>query len=207
MTVPLSEEEKIKIINSDDLYKIMQQVLLRENKIDRDKEHFWVAGLAVNNKLLFIELISLGSQTATIVSPMEVFSVALQKRATSVILVHNHPTGALTPSEEDKNITDRLMVVGKIVDTPVLDHFIITEIEYLSFAKIGLLKILTKSSKFLPTFMLEDEIKQQISEKVRDKEKKEIAKALKRQKVTEEIIAQSTGLTIEEVRAIEIVGE
>jgi DNA repair protein RadC len=204
MTVPLEDNEKIKIINSDDLYKIMQQVLLRENKIDRDKEHFWVAGLAVNNKLLFIELISLGSQTATIVSPMEVFSVALQKRATTVILIHNHPTGALTPSEEDKNITDRLMVVGKIVDTPVLDHFIISEVEYLSFAKIGLIKLLAKSSKFLPSFMLEDEIKQQISEKVRVNTKIEIAREFKKQRIDEEIIAQCTGLEVEEIRAIDI---
>lgn len=86
LTISLKDNEKIKIINSDDIYKIMQQVLLRENKIDRDKEHFWVAGLAINNRLLFIELISLGSQKATIVSPKEVFSVALQKRAATIIL-------------------------------------------------------------------------------------------------------------------------
>lgn len=138
MTVPLSDDKKIKIINSDDIYKIMQDVLLRENKIDRDKEHFWIVGLAVNNGLLFIELISLGSQSATIVSPMEVFSFALQKRASSIILIHNHPSGNLQPTKHDKEITDRLIVVGKIVDTPILDHLIISETDYLSFDKIGL---------------------------------------------------------------------
>ena len=61
MNVNLSEEEKIKILNSDDLYKIMQQVLLRENKIDRDREHLWVIGLANNHRLLFIELVSKGT--------------------------------------------------------------------------------------------------------------------------------------------------
>ena len=202
MTINLKDNKKIKIINSDDIYKIMQQVLLRENKIDRDKEHFWVAGLAVNNRLLFIELISLGSQRATIVSPMEVFSVALQKRASTIILIHNHPTGDLKPSENDKDITDRLMVVGKIVDTPVLDHLIISETEYLSFEEIGLIKILEKSLKFTPNFMLEDAIKKEIAEKVIMNEKKEIAKALKKQNVAVEIIAQSTGLSIIEIKAL-----
>ena len=204
MTISLKDNEKIKIINSDDIYKIMQQVLLRENKIDRDKEHFWVAGLAVNNKLLFIELISLGSQTATIVSPMEIFSVALQKRAASIILVHNHPSGDLKPSENDKDITDRLMVVGKIVDTPVLDHLIISETEYLSFEKVGLIKELEKSLKFKPTFMLEDEIKEQISKNINRERSFEIAKELKKQKVENDIIVQCTGLTIEEIEEIKL---
>ena len=201
MTVPLSDNEKIKILNSHDIYKIMQDVLLRENKIDREKEHFWVAGLAVNSSLLFIELISLGSQTSTVVSPMEVFSFALQKRATSIILVHNHPSGDLQPTEHDREITDRLLVVGKIVGTPVIDHLIISETDYLSFEKIGLLAIINKSIKFMPNFMVEASIKAQIKEKVINKTI-EIALQMKKNKVKEELIAQYTGLSIKEIRAL-----
>lgn len=67
MNVKLTKEQKVKVLNSDDIYMIMQQILLRENKIDRNKEHLWLVCLATNNRILMIELISLGSVNATIV--------------------------------------------------------------------------------------------------------------------------------------------
>jgi DNA repair protein RadC len=73
----------------------MQQILLREDKIDQNREHFWVIGLANNNRILFIELVSLGTVNRTLVEPMEVYSLALQKRAVKIILCHNHPSGIL----------------------------------------------------------------------------------------------------------------
>lgn len=94
------------------------------------------------------------------------------------------------------------MVVGKIVGTPVLDHLIISEIEYLSFEKIGLLSKLEKSLKFTPTFIVEDEIKKKISEKINKDRSLEIAKELIKQKVAKELIAQCTGLKIEEIETI-----
>jgi DNA repair protein RadC len=127
MKVKLTLKQKIKILNSDDVYSIMQQVLLRENKIDRNKEHFWIIGMAQSNKILYIELISMGTVTSTLVEPMEVFSIALQKRTVKIILVHNHPSGELMPSEADKDVTDRLLQVGLFLNVPILDHLIITE--------------------------------------------------------------------------------
>ena len=147
MTIELPEDHPIKILNADDIFQIMVNVLLREEKIDRDKEHFWVVGLATSNKLLFIELISLGTVNKTLVEPMEVFSVALQKRAVNIILIHNHPSGELKPSEADKDITDRLIQVGKIVNTPVFDHLIITRTSFLSFKDIDQLAKLEASTK------------------------------------------------------------
>src|SRR5689334_19092723 len=96
--------KQIRILNSQDLYAVMQKVLLRENKIDRDREHFWVVSLAQNNTILSIELISMGSVKTTVVEPMEVFSVALQKRSVKIVLVHNHPSGNLQPSAEDVDL-------------------------------------------------------------------------------------------------------
>ncbi len=142
MNIELSDIEKIKILNSDDLYGIMQRVLLREDKIDQNREHFWVIGLENNNRILFIELVSLGTVNKTIAQPMEVFSLALQKRAVKIILCHNHPSGELKPSEQDKDITDRLIQVGLIVDTPVVDHLIISTKSYMSFIDVGLFDIL-----------------------------------------------------------------
>ena len=204
MDIKLTEQEKIKILNSDDIYGIMQRILLRDNKIDQNREHFWVIGLANNNRILFIELISLGTVNATLVEPMEVFSFALQKRAVKIILCHNHPSGELKPSEADKDISDRLIQVGIIVDTEVVDHLIISDKSYLSFEDIGLLDELKKSTKYVPKYVLEQRLKKEASEIAKMKEKIEIAKAFKRSGLDNELIAKNTGLTIEEVKKLRV---
>ncbi len=204
MDIKLTEEEKIKILNSDDIYGIMQKVLLRENKIDQDREHFWVIGLANNNRILFIELVSLGTVNKTLAEPMEVFSFALQKRAVKIILCHNHPSGELKPSEGDKNVSDRLIQVGIIVDTEVLDHLIISDKSYLSFADTGLLDELKKSTKYVPKYVLEQRFKKEATEIANKKKTVEIAKEFKRNGVDNETIALSTGLSIEEVEKLRV---
>ena len=204
MDIKLTEQEKIKILNSDDIYGIMQRILLRDNKIDQNREHFWVIGLANNNRILFIELISLGTVNATLVEPMEVFSFALQKRAVKIILCHNHPSGELKPSEADKDISDRLIQVGIIVDTEVVDHLIISDKSYLSFGDIGLLDELKKSTKYVPKYVLEQRLKKEAAEIAKRSEKIEIAKAFKRSGLDNELIAKNTGLTIEEVKKLRV---
>jgi DNA repair protein RadC len=199
MDITLTEEQRIKILNSDDIYGIMQQVLLRENKIDQDKEHFWVVGLANNNRVLFIELVSLGTVNQTLVEPMEVYSLALQKRAVKIILCHNHPSGELKPSEADKDVTDRLIQVGIIVDVLVIDHLIISTKSYLSFKDIGLLDELEKSTKYVPKYVLEDRMRKEAEAIIKRNNSIEIAKQLKRKGIANETIAEATGLSLEEV--------
>ncbi|MFH2096684.1 MAG: JAB domain-containing protein [Bacteroidota bacterium] len=159
MNVKLSATEKIKILNSDDVFTVMRGILLREDKIDKNREHFWVVGLATSNRILFIELISMGSVNATVVEPMEVFSFALQKRAVKIIMVHNHPGGELAPSDKDLDITDRMIQVGKIVNTPVLDHLIISTKTYMSFTNSGIMSQLELSTKYVPPFELVERVK------------------------------------------------
>lgn len=204
MDIKLSESEKIKILNSDDLYGIMQRILLRENKIDRNREHFWVIGLENNNRILFIELISLGTVNKTLAEPMEVFSLALQKRAVKIILCHNHPSGELQPSEGDKNLTDRLIQVGIIVNTEVLDHLIISEKSYISFTDVGLMDTLRESTKYVPSYVLEQRLKKEAAKIAEQKKVIEIAKNLKRNGVDEQTIADSTGLTIPEIQKLKV---
>jgi len=204
MNIKLTENEKIKVLNSDDIYGIMQKVLLRENKIDQNREHFWVIGLENNNRILFIELISLGTVNKTLAEPMEVFSFALQKRAVKIILCHNHPSGELKPSDDDKDVSDRLIQVGIIVDTEVIDHLIISTKSYLSFADIGLLEELAKSTKYVPAYVLEQRIKKEATEIAKRKEKIEIAKAMKRANENVAKIVEFTGLTIEEVEKLKV---
>lgn len=170
MDIELTEQERIKILNSEDLYLVMQRILLRENKIDQDREHLWIVGLSHTNKILFIELAGLGSVNAVIVEPMEVFSFALQKRAVRVMLVHNHPSGELDPSEEDLDMTDRMIQVGLIVKTPLLDHLIISTTHYMSFAETGLMHELLKSTKYVPPYKLRERFEKQ-SEELRKKAK------------------------------------
>jgi len=111
---------------------------------------------------------------------MEVFSIPLQKRAVNLILVHNHPSGTLKPSEADKDITDHLIQVGNIMNVPVLDHLIITESSYYSFANSGLLEELSKSIKYVPAFEIKRRYEKQAEEKGIEKGQKEKAKEMAR---------------------------
>ena len=150
----MSKLKKTKIVAHQDVYEIMRMVLMREQKIDRNREHLWVIGLAADNTILLVELVSMGSVTRTIAEPMEIFSLALQKRSVKLMLVHNHPSGLLKPSAADKDMTDRMIQVGRIVHVPVLDHYIISEHGYFSFKEDGLMDELAKSEKYVPEYEL-----------------------------------------------------
>lgn len=204
MDIQLTDAEKIKVLNSDDIYSIMQKVLLREQKIDQNREHFWVIGLEQNQRILFVELISLGTVKKALVEPMEVFSLALQKRAVKIVLCHNHPSGELKPSEADKDITDKLIQVGFIVDTPVVDHLIISDKSYLSFVDIGLLAELEKSTKYVPPYVLIERAQLEAA-KIADRNAKiDIAKELKRRGTDAETIAEITGLTVADINQLRV---
>ena len=136
MNVRLTDKHKIKVSGSDDIYEVMRHILLRDNKIDREKERFWLICLAKNNLISNIELVSLGSVDATIVKPMNVFRVAVMKGAVKVILCHNHPSGNLVPSAEDRDLTDRLLQVGRILNIEVIDHLVITTQTYIKTKQI-----------------------------------------------------------------------
>ncbi|MCZ6803984.1 MAG: JAB domain-containing protein, partial [Proteobacteria bacterium] len=159
MNIKLTEQEKIKLLNADDVYAIMQKILLRENKIDQEKEHLWIIGMNNKSKILYIELVSMGSVNATTVEPMNVFRVAVLKGALKAILIHNHPSGELTPSATDEDITDRLIQVGRIINIEVIDHLIITPQSFLSFVDTGLFETLRDSLKWVPAYELIEKIR------------------------------------------------
>ncbi len=161
MNINLTGKDLIKIANSDDIFAIMQKILLRENKLDREKEHFWLIGLNTANKILFVELISLGGVRSTTVEPMNVFRMSVIKGAIKVILVHNHPSGEVKPSKGDLDTTDRLIQVGKILDVKVIDHLIITEKIYMSFGDTGRMQELEESTKWVPSYELINRVKKE----------------------------------------------
>jgi DNA repair protein RadC len=213
MTIELSDKQKIKLLNSDDVYTVMQGILLREEKIDQEKEHFWMIGLASNNRILYIELVSLGSVNATTVEPMNVFRVAVLKGAVKAIIVHNHPSGELKPSDADKDLTDRLIQVGRILNVPVIDHIIISINSYLSFVDTGLFEQLEQSLKWVPAFEIAERIKKQEKiireqavleekEKAIKKRNVEFVKNARKKGLPVDVIAELTGLTPEEIAKI-----
>lgn len=205
MNIQLSDEDKIKVLNGDDVYGIMQRILMRADKIDQNREHFWIVGLATNNRILFIELISLGSINATIAEPMDVFSFALQKRAAKVVLVHNHPNGELQPSDEDKDTTDNLIQAGRIVHTEVYDHLIITERSYLSFRETGLLDTLKKSLKYVPPYEVEQRMRERAEELIERGgvlARSEMVLKMISTGLTDSEISKFTGLSLDEIELL-----
>ena len=135
----LKTECRDKITKAKDIAKIMQALLQVENEIDRDKEHFWSIGLKTNNMIKYIELVTLGLLDQTIIAPRELFRMAISQGVKHIIIVHNHPSGELTPSNHDARITKELKDAGKIIDIPILDHVIITQDSYFSFNDKGLM--------------------------------------------------------------------
>lgn len=104
------------------------------------KEHLHGLYLDCRNRVIYDEVISIGTLTSNIVHPREVFRPAIEHSAAAVIVAHNHPSGDPHPSEEDIKATGRLKEAGKILSIPLLDHVIIADEGYYSLQEQGELK-------------------------------------------------------------------
>lgn len=137
----LISEHKKRLQNSNDVAEIMQKILGKEEENDQGKEHFWVVGVNTKNVIQYIELVSLGTLTESLVHPRETFRFAILKGVASIFCVHNHPSGEAEPSAADIKLTERLQKAGDIIGIKVLDHIIICNgnSEHKSFRESGLL--------------------------------------------------------------------
>ena len=124
---------------SEDIVSIFEAILNAECEVDQDKEHFWTIGLNSKNRIKYIELVSLGSLTSSLVHPREVFRLAVMKGVASIAAVHNHPSGDPAPSRDDIEITARLKKAGDILGIKMLDHIIIGKNKHYSFLNNKLL--------------------------------------------------------------------
>jgi DNA repair protein RadC len=109
------------------------------NLVNADREKFVALHLDCKHHVICLDVVSVGSLTASVVHPREVFAVAIAVKAHSIILVHNHPSGDPSPSAEDIEITRRLQEVGRLVGIEICDHVIIGRGGHTSFAEKGLL--------------------------------------------------------------------
>lgn len=194
MNVRLSSAHKIKVLNSADIFTIMQTILLRENKIRRSQEHFWVIGLNNASKILFIELVSLGATNRVEIAPAEVFRMAIYKSAVKMILVHNHPSGSVKISEADRDLTDRMIKSGNMLAIEVLDHLVITEESYISFADKGIMDELKQSGRYELVDKEKSWLQDMKLEAERDKERKDMAKKMKEEGIDIDTIQRVTQL-------------
>ena len=126
--------EKKKITSSASVFELMQPVIG-----ELPHEEFWIVYLNNSNKVIQKNQLSKGGITGTLVDIRLALKTALEVGATGIILVHNHPSGTLKPSEADKQLTAKLNVASKSLDIKVLDHLIITEKAYFSFADENIL--------------------------------------------------------------------
>jgi DNA repair protein RadC len=122
-----------KVTSSKIVFEIMQPIIG-----ELPHEEFWIVYLNNSNKILSKAQLSKGGITGTMVDVRIVFKSALEMGATSLILCHNHPSGTLVPSDADKQITKKLKLAGDSLEIKVLDHLIITETNYFSFADEGI---------------------------------------------------------------------
>ncbi|MCH6198735.1 DNA repair protein RadC [Aquiflexum sp. LQ15W] len=128
------QPKKLKINGSKDVFNLMGPELM-----DEKVEHFYVLLLNRSNHLIKKQLISSGGTNGTVADPKIIFKYALDSMACSIILVHNHPSGNLKPSEQDRNLTNKLKHVGENLEVQVIDHVIFTDVAYFSFADEGIL--------------------------------------------------------------------
>jgi DNA repair protein RadC len=132
------DETEIKIPETINGSQSVYQVL-RRHLVDLNHEEFWILLLSRSCKIIAKELISKGGLSGTVADPKIIFGIALQHQASSIILAHNHPSGNLKPSQQDIDLTKKIHQAGKILDIGVLDHLIITDGGFYSFADEGLL--------------------------------------------------------------------
>ncbi len=122
------------IKSAQSVYNIIRPIFL--NKI---VEEFWVMLIKQNSQLIKNDQISKGGLTSTSVDPKVIFKVAIEARAPSIILIHNHPSGSTKPSQEDKDLTNKLLKAGSFLDIRILDHIIVSDYSFFSFLENGLI--------------------------------------------------------------------
>ncbi|HEX5172078.1 MAG TPA: DNA repair protein RadC [Cyclobacteriaceae bacterium] len=130
----LDHHEKPKVTTSKDAFE-----LLKSDLTDIPHEEFWVLLLNRANRVIKKSQVSQGGVTGTVADPKIIFKLALEELACGLILAHNHPSGNLTASQADVDLTRKLKEAGKLLEIQVLDHLILARQKYFSFADEGLL--------------------------------------------------------------------
>lgn len=129
-----------KFLEPEEVFKLLLDIRNDLHPFEHDKEYFYAIGLSRSHHIRYVDLVSIGSISGTIVEPREVFRMAINKGVGGgIVISHNHPSGNLTPSEEDRKITKLIKDAGKIIRIPLIDHIIFSNEGFYSFASEGIL--------------------------------------------------------------------
>lgn len=129
--------DSVKILSSKDAADYGNSIWENLNGHKNHVESFVILHLDRTNKVIGWSLISQGGVSGTVADPKVVFQLALGSNASALIIMHNHPSGNLKPSQSDRNLTDKMVNAGKVLDIQVLDHIILAGDDYFSFADNG----------------------------------------------------------------------
>jgi DNA repair protein RadC len=129
------QNSKIQIENTPQVAKVFQDLLLLEDEIDQDKEHFYVMHLNVKSQVKMVELVQIGTLSSSLVHPRETFRRAVMQGSANIIVAHNHPSGDPEPSDQDTKVTKLLFEAGNILGITLLDHVIFTNQKFYSFSE------------------------------------------------------------------------
>jgi len=121
-----------KVLSSVDAFKIIKTDLA-----DLPHEEFWLLLLNRANVMMGKHFMSKGGQAGTVIDPKMVFKIAIEHSAASMVLVHNHPSGNLKPSNADIEITNKLVELGKLMEIRIFDHIIVHNNDFISLADEG----------------------------------------------------------------------
>ena len=124
--------DRPKVSSSEDVFRAISGML-----VDLGHEEFWIVMLNKANEIICKERLSSGGTSGTVVDIKMVMKRLIEKKASAFIAVHNHPYGSLIPSQADIYMTDNMKQAGKVLDLPLLDHLIVSERGYYSFADQG----------------------------------------------------------------------
>lgn len=131
-----SEQMPALIKSPKDVYKI-----IRKDVYGKEKEHLFLISLDTRNRYISKDLLSIGTINEAVLHPREVFKQAMLRNASSIILVHNHPSQDTTPSAEDISLTNEILYLGKTLGISLLDHLVVSNSEFSSIKALGLLEV------------------------------------------------------------------
>jgi len=124
----LQDKSNVKLNNSKKIYEYFKDLFIDENQ-----ENFYALYLDTKSNIISYKLLFKGTLNTSCVHPREIFKYAFLDSAYSIVIIHNHPSGDATPSNEDRELTSNLMNIGIIMSIPIVDHIIIGKNEYFSF--------------------------------------------------------------------------
>ena len=99
------KDSKLQVNGAAEVAKVFQDILALEDKIEQEKEHYYVMHLNIRSQVMMVELVTVGTLTSSLVHPRETFRRAVMAGAASIIIAHNHPSGEVDPSDEDTKVT------------------------------------------------------------------------------------------------------